>query len=126
MILLQWGLPGRPPALHNGKLGIEALTHFCQPCSERDRYNAPSLINPFWSHQDGTRPCSEEGYEAFKAYLAGSPTVQAYIRSMPADAVLGCYCARDDTWCHAKIIMEYWRSCHGYPKLIEEALPPCP
>lgn len=49
----------------------------------------------------------------FEAYARETPALLAAIRALPADAVLGCWCA--PLPCHGDVIVTLWNEQHAPP-----------
>lgn len=68
----------------------------------------PSILgNPFEIGKDGTR---EEVIAKFERWARYSSEVMEVIERLPADAVLGCWCAPKA--CHGDVIVKLWREIH--------------
>jgi hypothetical protein len=71
--------------------------------------------NPYRIRENGwTR---DQVIEMYRSDLRQSKDLQEVIRRLPANAILGCYCAPEA--CHGDVIMEMWKEMHD-AKLDEE------
>jgi hypothetical protein len=49
--------------------------------------------------------------EMYRSDVRNSEDLQELIRRLPANAILGCWCAPEK--CHGDVIMEMWRELHA-------------
>lgn len=63
--------------------------------------------NPFIIDRDGTR---DEVIEKYEAYARATPYLLKAIKSLPEDAILGCYCSPNK--CHGDVIIKLWSEEH--------------
>jgi hypothetical protein len=69
----------------------------------------PSIFgNPFMINPQNTR---EQVIEQFETYARRNSVLLTAIRQLPADAVLGCYCAPHA--CHGDVIVDIWKELHA-------------
>ena len=69
----------------------------------------PSIYgNPFKIDAYNDRDTVIRQYET---YARVKPRVLAAIRSLPEDAVLGCWCYPKS--CHGDVIIKFWKEMHG-------------
>ena len=72
----------------------------------RGRKGSP-LQNPYKITENCSRT---EVIEKFEAYARGNPVIMGYIKALPKDAVLGCWCA--PLPCHGMVIRKIWIELH--------------
>ncbi len=88
----------------------EKYTHYigrgkCPQTGEYGKYGN------LFTHKEGTLAkfkCKsrEEAVIRYKHYAVNTPQVLEWIKNLPEDAVLGCWCAPQD--CHGYAIKEIW------------------
>ena len=71
-------------------------------------YKGSPLRNPYKITDTCTR---EEVIEKFEVYARNNPVIMDLIRDLPAEAVLGCWCAPKHA-CHGDIIIKLWLELH--------------
>ena len=64
--------------------------------------------NPYKIGVSGTRQDVVGNYEK---YARNNPTLLEKIKTLPKEAVLGCYCAPLE--CHGNIIIKIWKELHN-------------
>lgn len=80
----------------------------CKQTPHTHYIGRPSLLgNPFQIGPAGTR---EDVIAKFEMHARSHPEVMSVISRLPADAVLGCWCAPRP--CHGDVIMKLWKELH--------------
>lgn len=62
------------------------------------------LGNPYVIGEHGTR---EEVIAKDEIHIRNSPELLAYIKALPENSVLGCWCA--PKYCHGDVIVKIWK-----------------
>ena len=66
--------------------------------------------NPFIIGRDGTRAEVIKKYEVLARSPLRGAAIREAIKTLPADAVLGCWCSPQP--CHGDIIIKLWKEAH--------------
>lgn len=81
----------------------------CKKASYTHYIGRPSKFgNPFAIGINGTR---DEVIAKYEAYARNCPDLLEWIKALPEDAVLGCFCYPKP--CHGDVIIKLWEELHA-------------